>query len=60
MASSSFQVVKNKIKIKIKTIEKKKHVKKGRSLPLSSYFAFSLLILAFVFLFYTFISSVLS
>jgi hypothetical protein len=45
---------------KKKTIEKKKHVKKGRSLPSSSYFALSLLILAFAFLFYTFISSVLS
>ncbi len=45
---------------KKKTIEKKKHVKKGRSLPSSSYFALSLLTLAFAFLFYIFISSVLS
>jgi hypothetical protein len=60
LASSSFQVVRKKNKKKKKTIEKKKHVKKGRSLPSSSFFALSLLTLAFAFLFYTFISSVLS
>jgi len=60
LAFFSFQVVRKKNTKKKKTIEKKKHVKKGRSLPSSSYSALSLLTLAFDFLFYTFISSVLS
>ncbi len=60
LTSSSFQVVRKKKHKEKKTINKKKHVKKGRSLPLSSYSALSLLTLAFAFLFYTFILSVLS
>jgi len=60
LASSSFQVVKKGKHKEKKTIQKKKHVKKGRSLPSSSYFALSLLTLVFAFLFYTFLSSVLS
>jgi len=60
LASSSFQVVRKKKHKEKRTIKKKKHIKKGRSLPSSSYSALSLLTLAFAVLFYTFISSVLS
>jgi hypothetical protein len=60
LASSSFQVVRKKKHKEKKTIKKKKHVKKGRSLPSSSYSTLSLLTLVFAFLFYIFISSVLS
>ncbi len=53
LASSSFQAKKRKNKEK-KTIEKKINAKKGRSFPLSSRFALSLLALAFALLFQTF------
>jgi hypothetical protein len=49
LASSYSQTKKKKNTKKKKTIEKKKYEKKGRSLPLSSHFALSLLALASAF-----------